>query len=306
MGTPADKLNKLLDTKSDLKAALTEKGQAPGNVFAEYPDMVRAIETGKDVSGVTAGAGDVRQGKVIVDSQGNPIEGNQPTRSAADLTANGATVSVPAGIYDSPVSKPVQTIEQAEPSVSVDADGLITAEVAQGEGYVTAGKKTATKQLTVQPAKTVTPSTTDQTAVASGVYTTGAVMVKGDANLKAENIADGVSIFDVVGTHKGGTDLCVAYTSTSESGTSTRTFGLARTVVFERGMTWKDYVNSPYNVFHRASSTEPHFVIANGNVSFKNASLSDYVITTSPFGGAFVGEDDKIIENYIYGTADTD
>lgn len=55
-----------------------------------------------------------------------------------------------------------------------------------------------------QSAKTVTPSTADQTAVASGVYTTGAVTVKGDANLKAENIAEGVSIFGVAGTHSGG------------------------------------------------------------------------------------------------------
>lgn len=58
--------------------------------------------------------------------------------------------------------------------------------------------------IPTQAAKTVTPSTADQTAVAKGVFTTGAVTVKGDANLKAENIAEGVSIFGVVGSHKGG------------------------------------------------------------------------------------------------------
>ena len=58
--------------------------------------------------------------------------------------------------------------------------------------------------IPTQAAKTVTPSTTDQTAVAKGVFTTGAVTVKGDANLKAENIAEGVGIFGVVGTHSGG------------------------------------------------------------------------------------------------------
>ena len=58
--------------------------------------------------------------------------------------------------------------------------------------------------LPAQGAKTVTPTTTDQIAAASGVYTTGDVKVAGDANLKAENIAEGVSIFGVAGTHSGG------------------------------------------------------------------------------------------------------
>lgn len=54
-----------------------------------------------------------------------------------------------------------------------------------------------------QAAKTITPTDVDQTAVAKGVFTTGEVTVKGDANLKAENIADGISLFGVVGSHKG-------------------------------------------------------------------------------------------------------
>ena len=119
--------------------------------------------------------------------------------------------------------------------------GLITASATQTAGYVTAGTKTGTKQLTTQAAKTVTPSTSSQTAVSSGVYTTGTITVaaipstyikpsytktattytpttvnqsisagtycsgaqtiKGDANLKAENIKSGVSIFGVTGTY---------------------------------------------------------------------------------------------------------
>lgn len=42
----ADKLAILKATKADLKAALTEQGQTPGDVFSKYPDMVRAIQTG--------------------------------------------------------------------------------------------------------------------------------------------------------------------------------------------------------------------------------------------------------------------
>jgi hypothetical protein len=92
------------------------------------------------------------------------------------------------------------TATQATPSIAVTTGGLITASTTQTAGYVAAGTKSATKQLTTQAAKTVTPSTSNQTAVASGKYTTGAITVKGDANLKAANILKGVSIFGVAGS----------------------------------------------------------------------------------------------------------
>lgn len=92
------------------------------------------------------------------------------------------------------------TATQATPSIAVTTGGLITASATQTAGYVAAGTKSATKQLSTQSAKTVTPTTANQTAVASGKYTTGAITVKGDANLKAANIAKGVSIFGVAGS----------------------------------------------------------------------------------------------------------
>ena len=96
------------------------------------------------------------------------------------------------------------TATQATPSISVSSSGLITASATQSAGYVSAGTKSGTKQLTTQAAQTITPSTSSQTAVAKDVYTTGAVTVAGDSNLVPENIAEGVSIFGVTGTHSGG------------------------------------------------------------------------------------------------------
>ena len=98
-------------------------------------------------------------------------------------------------------------VEQATPSISVSSGGLITAKTEQEKGYVPGGTKSSTKQLPTQAAKTVTPGTSNQTAVASGRYTTGDVVVAGDANLVPANIAQGVSIFGVTGTHSGGTQL---------------------------------------------------------------------------------------------------
>ena len=95
-------------------------------------------------------------------------------------------------------------VEVATPMIDVSAGGLITATTEQEKGYVSGGTKSATQQLTTQGAKTVTPTTTNQTAVASGRYTTGDVVVAGDANLVPENIAEGVSIFGVQGAHSGG------------------------------------------------------------------------------------------------------
>ena len=120
-------------------------------------------------------------------------------RSSSDLTASGATVDVPAGYYASAASKAVATATQATPTISVDSTGKITASAEQSAGYVAAGTKSATKQLTTQAAQTITPGTSNKT-VASGVYLTGEQTIEGDANLVAANIKKGVSIFNVVGT----------------------------------------------------------------------------------------------------------
>ena len=71
----------------------------------------------------------------------------------------------------------------------------ITVEVPIPDGYV---KPTITIDATEY-----TPGTTNQT-IASGTYCSGVQTILGDSNLIADNIAEGVSIFGVVGTHSGG------------------------------------------------------------------------------------------------------
>lgn len=132
-----------------------------------------------------------------------------------------------------------QAVEQATPSLSLNAaTGVVTAEATQAAGLVAAGTKKATMQLATQAAKTVTPSAAQQTAVASGKYTTGNVVVaavpteaktvelsmpsgnqtvspssgkflsevtvKKPATMLPENIKKGVSIGGVVGTLESG------------------------------------------------------------------------------------------------------
>lgn len=105
--------------------------------------------------------------------------GSGVTRNtSSDLSVSGASVSVPAGYYEEDVSTSVATATHPNPTASINStNGLVTASHTQSTGYVTGSTTTGTLQLTTQAAKTITPSTSSQTAVAAGRYTTGAVTV---------------------------------------------------------------------------------------------------------------------------------
>lgn len=130
---------------------------------------------------------------------GNVISADLPDIDPVTFTANG-TYTAPAGTAYSPVTVSLpsgsattpSTVIPVTPSISVDANGLVTATAAATQsitptvvtGVVTSGTAgnvsvagSNTRQLTTQGATTITPTTSSQTAVASGTYTTGAVTV---------------------------------------------------------------------------------------------------------------------------------
>ena len=148
------------------------------------------------------------------------VGSNIPRKSSSDLTASGSVVTVPAGYYSAQSSKAVAagavavptTTITANPTVSIDASGLITSSVTKSQnvsptvtaGYVSTGAAGAmnvsgssTLQLTTQAAATITPSESQQTAVASQRYTTGNVVV---AAISANYVGSGI-------TRRSSTDL---------------------------------------------------------------------------------------------------
>lgn len=164
--------------------------------------------TGEKVEGTSSGGGG---GITIVDTQ-DPAGGIVRTITAEPVTLQAKTNISPTtssqtiepdsgytglssvqinAMPSGTASTPATTIT-ANPSISVGSDGLITASVSGSQsitpsvsaGYVASGTAgtvsvsgSNTSQLSTQAAATITPSTSQQTAVAAGKYTTGAVVV---------------------------------------------------------------------------------------------------------------------------------
>lgn len=150
-------------------------------------------------------------------SGGTKYTGTAAENDSSDLTASGATVTVPAGYYASQASKAVAsgsatapaTISGTSASVSTGSNTLtlsktISVTPSVTAGYVASGTAgnsavSLTASVTTKAAATITPGTSNQT-IASGTYLTGVQTVLGDSDLVSGNIVAGKSIFGVNGS----------------------------------------------------------------------------------------------------------
>ena len=106
--------------------------------------------------------------------------------------------SVPFSEYGNKIRK-IEVSEDLPESIPSITNNIVTIPV---------GKISENKEITVgtaKAAKTYTPSTKNQT-IAKDTYLTGVQTIKGDANLIAQNIKSGVSIFSVSGTFTSDAD----------------------------------------------------------------------------------------------------
>ena len=140
-------------------------------------------------------------------ASGQYLSGKQTIKGDANLLAenikSGVSIFGVTGTHECAASEPnlqskTVTPSESQQTVSPDSgyDGLSSVTVeAVSSAYVGSG-------VTKKSAETYTPGTSDQT-IAASQYLSGKQTIKGDANLIAENIKSGVSIFGVAGTLDG-------------------------------------------------------------------------------------------------------
>ena len=144
MGSLMDKLNKIYETKQDIKQSLTDKGLVPTNEFDTYPDMINEMEIGIELPVLSNPAtnSDIRSGKEVIDKYGNILTGN------------------------------AEDVEVATPTISVNKNGIITASVTQPGGFISSETRHSTEELSVKGTAIYTPNDSTQ-IINKGVYLTG-------------------------------------------------------------------------------------------------------------------------------------
>lgn len=167
---------------TDIAGAIRGKlGTTSTYVADNFDTLIESIET--DPSGsTTAAASDLLSGKTAY-SKKALITGTIPTKTSSDLTASGATVSVPSGYYASTASKSVASGSAATPATSKAqstptfsrSGNVVTANVAAtsvsvtptvSAGYITSG--TAGTITMSESSASYTISTQSKTATANG------------------------------------------------------------------------------------------------------------------------------------------
>lgn len=167
---------------TDIADAIRGKlGTTSTYVADNFDTLIESIET--DPSGsTTAAASDLLSGKTAY-SKKALITGTIPTKTSSDLTASGATVSVPSGYYASTASKSVASGSVATPATSKAqstptfsrSGNVVTAKVAAtsvsvtptvSAGYITSG--TAGTITMNESSASYTISTQSKTATANG------------------------------------------------------------------------------------------------------------------------------------------
>lgn len=136
--------------------------------------------------------------------------GNQTVHATSDKYMTSVTINKPSTLVAGNIKNGVNIAGVTGKTTVVDteiSEGSATFPIT--ENVVLAGYKGFVNGVGVEgtisskSAATYTPTTTDQT-IAAGKYLTGAQTIKGDANLVASNIKNGVTIFGVTGTYAGG------------------------------------------------------------------------------------------------------
>lgn len=294
--------------------------------------IVYGNDTLVDLTSDTISASDLAKGKTAHDKSGNSITGTftldseiqdqdtvisqiqealagktaMPNTSDANAAPSDIRNGKSAYVNGTKITGSVLDIVQGTPSISVSSTGLITAKATQSAGFVSDGTKSSTKQLTVQEAQTITPSLSEQ-IIASGRYLTGTQTISAitkellaslDSDFIADNIAEGVDLFGLVGTLAGGGAQIATgtFTLTGEESTTinyTVTHGLGVVPNFAFCVTNMNINNkiSEYGICLLAGVNNKIYSLWRGTSSrWTFYGISDALTNTSPVQNDRIGE----------------
>lgn len=217
MGTTVDKLNKLLETKEDIKAAIVEKGQtvSDSDTFASYGDKIRAIESSSEP--VLQAKTVTPTGEEIVVTADNDtylyngVELPDINAVWADKTSRQYAYIG----YNNPYSKDAVYLYLTDSKQNVemvDTDGRFRVNGPYVHRLTNEGWSYDTTGVVIY----VFWSNVDVFSEAGSLYLAASdpigytvlssVTIEGDPNLIPENIAKDITIYGVTGTHEGGSN----------------------------------------------------------------------------------------------------
>lgn len=167
---------------------------------------------GADLDAVTAGAGDVLAGKVILDSEGEPLKGTMPERgnwSSSELSA-GASITIPGG-HHSGSGKVTAKSLSAQTSGTATAAQILSGKTAWVNGSEVTGSMANRGNYggTGNSRGNDTSGQRMWVKVPGGYYNENAQVflnwadIRSMAGLTPDKIKKSVSIMGITGTHEG-------------------------------------------------------------------------------------------------------
>lgn len=189
----ADTIQRYATALSAIRAALVEKGiSASSHGFEDFADDIDSI-SGSSISVSSLSVTENDMYSAPTGHAYNPVIVNVPQLDTSDATAtaNKIVTGYTAYVDGDKITGTFNGVDTGDATAS--GGDILSGMTA----YVGGEKITGTIQS--KSAETFTPGAVNQT-IAAGKYLSGVQTIKGDANLVAANIKDGVSIFGVVGS----------------------------------------------------------------------------------------------------------
>ena len=145
--------NSLNTILAQCNAKITNKNGTAAANYSALPDAIDTVQSGVDTSSVTAVAGDVIQGKKIVDANGAVVTGTMPNNGTKNLTLNGIennSIAIPEGYHSGSgivsLNDNIKTEVSSQKTLIQEISSIIDS---KASAYPTISYNESTKTLTI-------------------------------------------------------------------------------------------------------------------------------------------------------------